>query len=65
MKFEYDITGMSCQHCVRAVKEALEKLEGVTVVEVTVGHATIESARSLTRDEVDRALDQEGYRLAP
>jgi copper chaperone len=64
MKTEYDITGMSCQHCVGAVKGALEKINGVKKADVTVGHATIESERALTRDEVDKALDEEGYRVA-
>lgn len=64
MKTEYDIKGMSCQHCVRTVKSALEKIDGVTSAEVTVGHATVESGRALSRDEVDKALDDEGFRLA-
>ena len=64
MKTEYDIKGMSCQHCVRAVKTALEKLPGVTRADVSVGHATVDSDRALTRDEVDKALDAEGFRLA-
>jgi copper chaperone CopZ len=64
MKIEYDIKGMSCQHCVRTVKSALEKIAGVTSAEVTVGHASVESTRELSRDEVDKALDDEGFRLA-
>ncbi len=64
MKIEYDIKNMSCEHCVGAVKKALEQLSGVTQVTVTVGHAVVESSRALTRDEVDRVLDEEGYRLA-
>lgn len=64
MKTEYDIKGMSCQHCVRTVKSTLEKLAGVTSADVTVGHATVESTRELTRDEVDKALDEEGFRLS-
>jgi copper chaperone CopZ len=64
MKIEFEIQGMSCQHCVHAVKSALEKLPGVISAQVTVGHAIVESSRELSRDEVDKALDQEGYRLA-
>jgi copper chaperone CopZ len=64
VKTEYKITGMSCQHCVGAVKTALEKIPGVTRAEVTVGAATLEASRALTRDEVDKALDDEGFRLA-
>lgn len=64
MKTEFQITGMSCQHCVRSVKAALEKIPGVTSTEVAVGHAVVESERALSRDEVDKALDEEGFRLA-
>ncbi len=55
---------MSCEHCVAAVKKALEQLSGVTQVTVTVGHAELESTRALSRDELSRALDDEGYQLA-
>ncbi len=64
MKTEIEITGMSCQHCVNAVKSALEKIPGVTRVEVSLGSAVLESTRDVPRDELDRALDDEGYRLA-
>lgn len=64
MKTEYDIKNMSCNHCVGAVKKALEALPDVTEVTVTVGHAAIESTRALTRDELNKALDEEGYSLA-
>jgi copper chaperone len=36
------ITGMSCDHCVRHVTQALNSVPGVTVKQVTVGHATVE-----------------------
>jgi len=36
------ITGMSCDHCVRHVTQALKSVPGVTVKQVTVGHATVE-----------------------
>jgi copper chaperone len=35
------IDGMSCEHCVKAVKTALEALDGVTVESVSVGAATV------------------------
>lgn len=34
MATEIQVTGMSCQHCVRAVTQALEQVPGVTGVQV-------------------------------
>ncbi|HEX9564986.1 MAG TPA: heavy-metal-associated domain-containing protein [Gemmatimonadaceae bacterium] len=36
-----DVTGMSCGHCVHAVKEALAGVDGVNVDEVSIGKATV------------------------
>ena len=36
-----DVTGMSCGHCVHAVKEALAGVNGVNVDEVSIGKATV------------------------
>ncbi|MEO5816351.1 MAG: heavy-metal-associated domain-containing protein [Gemmatimonadaceae bacterium] len=36
-----DIDGMSCGHCVGAVKQALAALDGVSVDAVTVGSADL------------------------
>lgn len=36
------IDGMSCGHCVKSVRRALERLDGVTVTDVEVGSATVE-----------------------
>lgn len=37
------IEGMSCQHCVRAVDEALRSVAGVTVEQVEIGSATVQA----------------------
>ena len=55
------IDGMSCENCVRHVKEALEGLAGVTGVEVSLeaGEAEVQGEAS---DEVIRqALEEEEY----
>ena len=57
-----NITGMTCQHCVKAVNEALAGVPGVEkVVEVDLerGQATLEG-----RPDIDRliaAVAEEGY----
>lgn len=35
------IEGMSCDHCIRTVRQALEDAEGIEVVDVTIGSARI------------------------
>lgn len=47
------IEGMSCQHCVNAVREALEAVPGVTPVSVNLGAAAV---RLDSPDALDRAL---------
>jgi Cu2+-exporting ATPase len=36
MEKTYQVTGMTCQHCVMKVKKALESIEGVNAAEVTL-----------------------------
>lgn len=38
---ELTIGGMSCGHCVAALRKELEKVEGLEVQEVTVGNARV------------------------
>ncbi|MCA0268697.1 MAG: heavy-metal-associated domain-containing protein [Bacteroidetes bacterium] len=63
------IEGMSCGHCVRAVREALEPVDGVAVDDVTVGEATIRlDATAASWGDVEprirQALAEAGYALA-
>ncbi|HEX8385327.1 MAG TPA: heavy-metal-associated domain-containing protein [Rubricoccaceae bacterium] len=58
------IEGMTCEHCVRAVREALEGVDGVEVESVRVGEARVrlDDARA-DRAGLAAALDEEGYTL--
>lgn len=56
------IEGMTCEHCVRAVKGRLEKTAGVKVDAVDVGMATIEyDPGKTTLDDIEMAIADEGY----
>jgi copper chaperone len=56
------IQGMSCGHCVAAVKGALGQLEGVEVQEVKVGSATVAyDPCSVTPERIAEAVTSEGY----
>jgi Cu+-exporting ATPase len=58
------ISGMSCQNCVRHVTRTLAAVPGVTVREVTVGSATIETTSPEAAAAAARALAEEGYPAA-
>ena len=56
------IDGMSCGHCVGAVRRALEELEGVNVEQVGIGSATVQldPARA-TAETLTTAIEDAGY----
>lgn len=59
-----DISGMSCSHCVRSVDGALRELAGVTVEEVSVGHATVSfDPAATTPHRIAQAIEDEGYQV--
>lgn len=56
------IEGMSCGHCVMAVKKALEGVEGVTVQNVAVGTATVDYDPAVaSTDRIVEAVNKAGY----
>jgi len=60
------IAGMSCDGCVRHVREALTKLPGVRVDEVTVGQAVVTFDPAVTTSETLRgAISGAGYQPGP
>jgi copper chaperone len=66
----YQVTGMTCEHCVRAVTEELTNLGGVTSVTVDLipggrSAVTVTSGTPLDTRAVAAALDEAGgYQLA-
>ena len=59
------IDGMSCGHCVKAVRDALGDVPGVQVRQVDVGSATVAYDPSVARPEqVAEAVRDAGYEVA-
>ena len=56
------IEGMSCEHCVRAVKNRLTATPGVMVDEVGIGSARLRYDPAKTNvDEIEEVIADEGY----
>ena len=65
MKYELSVEGMSCGHCVMAVKEALGRVEHIQVEHVEIGTATIETANMASvQPIIMQELEEEGFPLS-
>lgn len=63
----YTVTGMTCAHCVNAVREEVGRLGGVQSVDVDLaaGRVQIESVAPLPDADVIAAIDEAGYEAHP
>lgn len=61
-QIKLEVSGMSCGHCVSAVREALSALPGVKVEDVQIGSATVtfDDEKAKVGDLVDAVYDA-GY----
>jgi copper ion binding protein len=66
MKTVLKVDGMSCEHCVKHVKEALEGIAGVKSAKVSLkeNSASVEHADAVTLDALKVAVTEAGYEVA-
>lgn len=62
---EYTVTGLTCGHCVNAVKEEIGEIAGVTTVNVDLvsggeSTVTVTSEEDLSREDVAAAIKEAG-----
>ncbi len=58
------IEGMSCGHCVMAVKKELSKLENVKVNNVQIGIADVEFDETKVNEKIlAEAIEEAGYKM--
>ena len=65
MKKQVFIEGMSCQHCVNRVAEALKEIAGVKTVDVNLKgkYAIVEADRQIDEGEIRNAIEEAGYEV--
>ncbi len=62
--YNINIDGMSCQHCVMNVKNAIDSLEGIQSSEVAVGKAAVLYDESKTSQEaISNAVVTAGFKV--
>lgn len=64
MKYTFQVQGMTCGHCERAVVHAVREIDADAIIQVDLptGQVVVESEKS--RDAVAAAITEEGYTVA-
>jgi uncharacterized protein len=57
----YNIEGMHCNHCRRAVEEATMKVKGVTTAETNVGSKTLTINGNPKEEDIRKAVEEAGF----
>lgn len=63
MKQAFTVAGMTCQHCVRAVTEAVRELDPKASVEIDLAAATVSIDSAQPRDALAEAISEAGYEV--
>jgi copper chaperone len=58
---ELKVAGMSCQHCVKSVTQAIQSLDPQARVEVDLGAGRVKVDSALAPAALARAIDDAGY----
>jgi len=63
----FEVTGMTCGHCERAVSREIGLVHGVQRVDVDLasGRVTVFAEQPVDRADVAAAVDEAGYVLVP
>jgi copper chaperone CopZ len=61
LETKLSITGMNCQHCVSAVRKALEGVPGVETVDVSLDQAQAVVSGSADADAMVTAVEDAGF----
>ncbi len=56
---------MSCQHCVMAVTQALNQLDGIKNIQVDLakGEVRFDNPMEVTPEQIEKAITEAGYSL--
>ncbi|OFJ53898.1 cation transporter [Mycolicibacterium grossiae] len=64
MSMVLHVTGMSCDHCVRAITAAVSALPGVTAVDVDLAAGAVRVEGTPDAAAVTTAIEDAGYDVA-
>lgn len=59
----FQVQGMSCGHCVRAITQALQAADDEAVVEVDLAAGEVRVASTLSSEQISALIAEEGYEV--
>ncbi len=65
MKQVFDVQGMSCNHCAKAVTKAVQQIDPQAQVQVDLTGQKVEVESTQTREAIAQAIADEGYTVTP
>ena len=60
----FQVQGMSCGHCERAVTQAVQAVDPAAQVKVDLGSGKVEVQSEQPREAIAHAIAEEGYTVA-
>ena len=64
MNHTFTVTGMTCGHCERAVKTAVQQIDPQAVVTIDRAAHRVDVASARPREALAKAIAEEGYSVA-
>lgn len=64
MNQTFDVKGMSCGHCEKAVTQAVKSVDPSAVVKVDLATGKVEVQSAKAREDIAKAIAEEGYPVA-
>ncbi|MEA5672349.1 heavy-metal-associated domain-containing protein [Pseudomonas machongensis] len=61
----FNVQGMSCGHCVKAVTRAVQEQDATAQVEVDLGAKQVRVQSQLGVQQILEAIREEGYQVEP
>jgi len=61
----FNVPGMSCGHCVKAITQALHAKDSKAEVEIDLGSKTVKVESVVPADTLIEAIKEEGYEASP
>lgn len=65
MQYQFEVRGMTCGHCERAVTAAVQALDPQASVRIDREHNRVDVDSSQPREALAAAIAEEGYTVAP
>jgi copper chaperone len=62
---QFNVQGMTCGHCVRAITQAVQSSDPAAEVQVDLANAEVRVASTLTAEVISSLITAEGYLVQP